>query len=82
MPSDRKFYKTIITVEILSEDVPPEWDDLEDIYYLIGQGDCSGMITSDHTFQVDASTIAKALLEQNTDPSFFNLTETGEDIDD
>ena len=35
--SSRKFFKTVITVTVLSEDGPPEWNNLHDLHYLVEQ---------------------------------------------
>lgn len=79
---ERKFYKTTFILEVLSEDVPPEWDNLNDIYYLISQGHCSGKIISDESKEITAKEVAEALIAQGSDPEFFRLTEDGMDLED
>ena len=41
MSNDRKFYRTLIQVEVLSEE-PFECESLEDVHDAITTGDCSG----------------------------------------
>jgi hypothetical protein len=72
-----KYYKTIVTITILSEEVPPEWNNLKDIDYLIDQGHCSGMVEATSETEVTAKEMAQLLMEQNTDTEFFNLDEEG-----
>lgn len=78
--SKRKFYKTVIRVEVLSE-----WrynpGSLEQIARDIYDGDCSGrwdVLTSE---EVDAKEMAQLLMQQGSDPEFFRLSEKGEDIE-
>lgn len=80
--SERKFYKTIIQVEVLSEDPLENTDDLAHIHYLITGGDCSGVIKTVSINELDGSAAAKALLEQGSDTEFFQLTADGEDVDE
>lgn len=82
MASKRKFFKQIIQVEVLSEDVPLEWDNLADVHDAITTGTCSGKVTEQSKETVDGPTMAKLLEAQASDPAFFNLTENGEDADE
>lgn len=79
--SKRKFYKTRIVVDVLSED-PLEWDNLNDINYLIVQGDCSGHVEEHGCKVLNGRQAARELMKQGSDPGFFRLTEKGEDVDD
>jgi hypothetical protein len=78
--SERKFYRTVITVEVLSEE-PYNPDSLsqmaEDCF---GGGDCSGKwsITAQQT--VDGPQMAQMLKAQGSDPEFFQLAEDGKDL--
>jgi len=81
--SKRKFFKQKVTIEILSEDKPLSEDvSLEGIYYAITDGDCSGIVTHEAPEELNGEQAAKALMEQKSDPSFFRLTEDGEDAED
>jgi hypothetical protein len=78
MPSQRKFYRTVIKVEVLSEE-PVSFDDLSDVVEAITTGDCSGDWKEELSQEVDGPTMARLLEAQGSDPDFFNLTEDGED---
>jgi len=75
--TNRKFYKTIIQVEVLSEQ-PFEYNTLDDIARAIND-DCSGQTTTLSSEELDGKQAAEALMEQASDPAFFRLTEEGED---
>lgn len=72
-----KYYKTIVTVEVLSEEPIPNWTDLENLNYQITYGDWSGEVNIGTSEEVDAKTIAKLLINQGSDPGFFNLDQEG-----
>jgi hypothetical protein len=82
IPSKRKFYRQHIIIELLSEDSPFEWNDLSDITYAMTEGHCSGKLTEEKHEILDGPTMAKALKEQYSDPSFFNLSDKGEDLNE
>jgi hypothetical protein len=78
--TDRTFHRTIIQVEVLSES-PRGPVDLETLHHMITEGDCSGKLTTLLEEELDGKQAASALLNQASDPSFFNLTEDGDDLD-
>lgn len=78
--TNRKFYKTIIQVEVLSEE-PFEYNTLDDVARAIND-DCSGQTTTVSTTTLDGKQAAEALQEQASDPAFFQLTEEGEDANE
>jgi hypothetical protein len=79
--STRKFYRTVIQVEILSESPYDSPESLKQVDYDISEGHCSGDVTFvTLNEQVDGPAMAKLLLAQRSDPEFFSLTEDGEDI--
>lgn len=80
MSNKRKFYKTVVTVEVLSEE-PLECDDLGDVNYAITQGDCSGTMNMGGSRKISAKTMAKELLKQGSAPEFFGLDEKGNDLE-
>lgn len=77
--SQRKFYRTVIHVEILSDDPSPKDASLQDIAYQISEGDWSGATKMAEHEEMDGEKMAKLLQEQGSDPSFFQLTEDGKD---
>jgi len=76
--TERKFYKTIIQVEILSEEALPSGLSLTDIDFIISEGDCSGQLQTISEEVLDGKQAAQALLKQGSDPDFFMLTEEGD----
>lgn len=79
MPTQRKFYKTIIVVEVLSEESEYEFDP----YAAIGD---SARVSADtksiEQVEIDGPTAAKALIAQRSDTEFFELDEEGNDTED
>lgn len=80
MASKRKFYKTVVTVEIISADNPPEFENLSELSYLITEGDHSGQFRTTLAKKLTAKEAAKALVKQDSDPEFFGLDEKGNNI--
>lgn len=76
----RKFYKTVFRVEVLSEDEPVGDLELDALHDLITNGDCSGEVNREEPVELTGAEAAAALLEQRSDPSFFNLDEDGTDL--
>jgi hypothetical protein len=75
----KKFYRTIVEIEILSENPFPEGVTLEGIHNEITDGEWSGQYEVKLTEEVDGPAMAKLLDKQGTDPQFFNLNDEGED---
>lgn len=72
-----KFYRTVIEIEILSEKEPMGNHSLDTINYEITEGSCSGKITVKSETELTEEQAAKALRDQGSDPSFFQLYEYG-----
>lgn len=81
MPSKRKFHKTVITLEVLSERPIGEMG-IEDIAYEVTRGNFSGQWKPTETVELDGPQAAAELQAQGSDPDFFGLTANGEDADD
>jgi hypothetical protein len=79
MPSSRKFYRTVFTVEVLSEE-EPEPVDLEVLNQQITDGPWSGVVTKGKSEEIGGARMAELLQEQGSDPGFFELTDDGEDV--
>ena len=77
MSKKRKFFRQVIEIEVLSEDVPLEWDELNDIEHAIIYGDCSGVVNETLREEVTGPEMAKLLIKQGSDPEFFMLTNKG-----
>jgi hypothetical protein len=81
-PSKRKFYRSVIQVEVLSEE-PVYFDNLTDVHHAITNGACSGSVNDlIQNEVVDGPRMAALLMEQASDPGFFRLTEDGEEADE
>jgi hypothetical protein len=79
--TDRKFYRTVVHVEILSEEPIPEGTTLEKIAHEIRDGDWSGsldMTTSNQ--ECDGAEMARLLMDQGSATEFFQLDEGGNDF--
>jgi hypothetical protein len=76
----RKFYKTVIRVEVLSEDPVSFGETLSGVDYAITEGDCSGKVKVVSQKTITPKQAAKELIKHGSDPAFFQLTETGEEV--
>lgn len=79
--SNRKFYRTVISVEVLSEE-PYNPESLEGIAHDIIEGDCSGRWNVVSSKEVDGVEMAQLLYEQASEPAFFQLDDDGNDLDE
>lgn len=72
---DRKFYRTLVTVELLSEGKPADLDLGSAIDDAIGEGRIIHDVKSEEVTELDAATMAKALHDARSYPGFFDLDE-------
>ncbi len=82
MASDKKFYKTVFSVEVLSEYRSVEASSLTTIAREIDQGDWSGHVEVVEVKELTGKEAADALQEQGSDPGFFMLNEDGSEVSD
>jgi hypothetical protein len=81
MASKRTFYRTVIRVEVLSEEFyDPE--DLAEVSDDTIKGPCSGNWTITEQQEVDGPTMATLLMAQGSGTEFFQLDEKGNDLDE
>lgn len=79
----KKLYKSVLRVEILSEEPFPESVSLEDVKYEITDGHCSGILNWEtHNSEIVGAEASKEVLNQGTDPEFFQMDEEGNEIDE
>ena len=78
--TDRKFYRTVIEVAVLSES-PLGPVELNTLHYMITEGDCSGQLTTVRRPELNGKEDAEELLDQGSDPYFCNLDYHGNDVD-
>lgn len=74
----RKFYKTVLTVTIISDE-PYEYYDLDHVHYDITRGDCSGEVEVE-SCEITAKQAAELLIKQGSEPGFLFLDENGNEI--
>lgn len=79
--SERKFYKKTMKVEFLSEEPFPNMS-LEGMVCEATTGEFSMNITQDTEMELDGKQAARALLNHGSDPSFFQLTAKGEELNE
>lgn len=75
-----KFYKTIIQVEVLSEDQPVNNLSLKQIVYEITEGDCVGTSEIISAREISPSDCAEELSRMGSEPEFFNLDDDGNSL--
>ena len=85
MASKRVFYRRVIEVEVLSEELLDSLDDLVEDFMELLQTDehCSvAWQDKEDLTVVPSQTAVKILTEHGTVPEYFMLTEDGEDIEE
>jgi len=78
----RKFYKTVYEIEVLSEEKIPEWMSVEEIAYEITSGGCSAVFNHIKTQELTGKECAEELMNQGSDPEFFQIDENGNELGD
>lgn len=74
------FYKTIIQIEVLSEDKPVDDLDLRQISYEIYDGDCVGASSLISKQELTGKECANELYDLGSEPEFFNLDDDGNSL--
>ena len=80
MSEPTKYYKTVIQVTVISEGQYTN-ENLEGINDDITDGPCSGAVETVSQVELTAKEAADALMEQGSDPEFFQLDEDGNPLD-
>lgn len=76
----KKYFKSVYTVTVLSEDEPLNTVDLSLIDHQMSEGDCIGITEEPEVEELSADEMRKALEEVGNDGSFFqSLNEEDED---
>ncbi len=77
--TERKFFKKVIQIVVLSQEDEP-FQDLDDVCYAITEGSSSGgPMTVLSSEEIDGKQAADELKKHGSDPSFFELDEDGND---
>jgi hypothetical protein len=80
---ERKFFKTIVTVEVISEGAPMDCvTDLRDLHAAIVDGPCSGDIKITAVKELTPGKAAAELIKQGSEPEFFGLEECDQEARD
>lgn len=77
----RKYYKTLITIEVLSEEPLEDGVSAEDVLAEIDEGGWSGVVQFGDSMPMNGLEAATALLAQGSDPGFFMLDEDGNEVE-
>ena len=75
--SPRKFFKTVIAIEVLSEDRIPDGLELDQIVQECRDGGYSMRPLKHAVTKINARQAANALSRHGSDPSFFRLNADG-----
>jgi len=75
--SSNNFYRTVLTVEVLSEEPIDDGLSLADIAREGAEGSFSLVVTTQATEAVSGVTMAQLLAAQGSDPGFFMLDDAG-----
>jgi len=77
--SERRIFKTVFTVTVLSEDMPISPDtDMEDVLNYINTGDGIGQVELASADSIPADKIEAELLAIGNDGTFFNMGDEDE----
>ena len=80
--TNRKFYKRLLTIEVISEKPIPDGMEIEAIVDEAKRGSYSMRIAKDVKTELNGKQAARVLLNQGSFPDFFSLTEKGEDVNE
>lgn len=74
----KTIYKSVLTIEVLSDIPLPENVSLTDIVYEITDGDMSGLVNwKKRNIPIKGKKAIKEVVLQGSDPGFFNMDENG-----
>jgi hypothetical protein len=77
-----KFFKTVITVTVLSADRAVQSVNLTRIAHEIMEGEWSGNVENDGGTELTPKEAAEALIAQGSDPEFFQIDAEGDPLDE
>ena len=80
--TERKFYRTTITVTVLSEEPIPSELNLQELAYEMDEGEYVGFYPTTNIEELDGKQMAEALVKAGSEPEFFQLNDNGDDLDD
>lgn len=78
-----KLYKSVLKVEILSEEPYPDVMSLNQVAFDIVEGECSGVIEWDYlNAELHGTEAVKECEKHGSDPEFFQMDEDGNKIEE
>lgn len=78
----KTLYKTVFTVEVLSEEPLPDGMTLTSIDEEITEGHSSGAFKETKSVTISGKEAVEAVKAQGSDPSFFQMDEEGNEIEE
>ena len=78
--TERNFYRTVIHVEVLSEEPYVFSGNLVDVANDIVTGNCSGVVRTIQEERCNGARMVQLLLAQGSEPEYFQLDENGNDL--
>jgi hypothetical protein len=76
----REFYRTVIHVEVLSEEPYVFNGNLYSLAEDLDTGDCSGIARTIQEEKCNGPRMAQLLVAQGSDPEFFRIDDEGNDL--
>lgn len=67
-----RYFRTVVSIEILSNEPIPDTISLEDILYGITYGHWSGLVTHEQSKEIKAPKARRLLQKQGSDPTFLD----------
>lgn len=80
--TNRKFHKTVITLEVLSEDPIPTWMEVENVLNECAEGGFVLANVGTKSEELNGKQAADALYDAGSQPEFFRLDDEGNSEDD
>ena len=71
MSSNKKYYRTVFKIEVLSDEPIEDGIGLEEIAYELSEGQWSGMFLDEEVEECDEKRITELLENQGSDASFL-----------
>jgi hypothetical protein len=79
---DPKFFETLITVSVLSEDTPYSFSSYSNLAYDVIHGECSGSVIEERSVRLSVAELEQRTAEHGSEPDFFvGYAEMNEDDD-
>jgi len=78
----KKLYKSIFTLEVLSEEPISEYDELHNIIYECDTGMYSGFREDIVNIEIEGKDAVKEVEKHGTDLDFFQMDENGDHLED